>query len=356
VLITGGNTLPVSTEPEDVPPPLVWRSDSEPGITRRRAGTGFSYRGPNGSLVDESTRARIKRLAIPPAWTDVWICTSSNGHLQATGRDARGRKQYRYHPDFRAHRDAVKFDRLVEFGESLAPIRKQVEADLALPALPKTKVTALVVRLLEDTMIRVGNEEYARANASYGLTTLRDRHAKFTSSGLRLVFTSKHGVRTDVVVPDRRLRSIVRRCQDLPGQVLFQYLDEESNEPRPISSTDVNDYLRSISGENVTAKDFRTWKATLMATVELAALPSPTSDRDARSAIVEVASMVSDQLRNTPAVSRGSYIHPAVFDAYRAGDLAALWQSASPRGPRRLSADERRLLRVLTILEHRRVA
>jgi DNA topoisomerase-1 len=349
-------TLPVSTEAEDVPPPLVWRSDNEPGITRRRAGNGFSYRCPNGSLVDESTRERITRLAIPPAWTDVWICTSSNGHLQATGRDARGRKQYRYHPDFRAHRDAVKFDHLVDFGETLAPIRKQVECDLGLPALPKRKVTALVVRLLEDTMVRVGNEEYARANASYGLTTLRDRHARFTPSGLRLVFTSKHRVRTDIVVSDRRLRSIVRRCQDLPGQVLFQYIDEENEEPHPISSTDVNDYLRSIAGQSVTAKDFRTWRATLIAGVELGARPPPTSERVARSAIVEVASMVSDQLRNTPTVSRASYIHPAVFDAYRAGNLAALWQSASGRGPRLLSADERRLLRVLTILERRRAA
>jgi DNA topoisomerase-1 len=343
-------------EADDVPPPLVWRSDNEPGITRRRAGGGFSYRGPNGAPVDDKTRARIRRLAIPPAWTDVWICTSSNGHLQATGRDARGRKQYRYHPDFRAHRDAVKFDRLVEFGESLAPIRKQVESDLTLPTLSKTKVTALVVRLLEDTMIRVGNEEYARANASYGLTTLRDRHVRFTPTGLRLVFTSKHGIRTDIVVSDRRLRSIVRRCQDLPGQVLFQYVDGEGEESRPISSTDVNDYLRSISGQNVTAKDFRTWKATLMTTVELVALPPPTSEREARSAIVDVASIVSDRLRNTPAVSRASYIHPAVLDAYRAGVLDSLWQSASTRGSRLLSVDERRLLRVLTILERRRAA
>jgi DNA topoisomerase-1 len=340
----------------DVPPPLVWRSDNEPGITRRRAGTGFSYRRPDGALVDEGTRARIKRLAIPPAWKDVWICPSSNGHLQATGRDARGRKQYRYHPEFRAHRDAVKFDRLVEFGESLAPIRKQVTVDLALPALPKTKVTALVVRLLEETLIRVGNEEYARANASYGLTTLRDRHAKLTPSALRLVFTSKHGERTDIVVSDRRLRSIVRRCQDLPGQVLFQYVDEETDEPRPIASSDVNDYLRVLSGENITAKDFRTWKATLMAAVELAALPAPTSDRRARAAVIEVAAMVSDKLRNTPAVSRASYIHPAVFDAYRAGNLCTLWNRASARGSRLLSVDERRLLRVLSTLERRRAA
>ena len=210
----------------------------------------------------------------------MWICASPNGHLQATGRDARGRKQYRYHPDFRAHRDAVKFEALVEFGHALAPIRRQVNTDLELPAIPKAKVTALVVRLLEETLVRVGNEEYARANGSYGLTTLRDRHAAFTPAGLRLAFRSKHGHRTDVIVSDRKLRSIVRRCQDLPGQPLFQYLGDD-DEPHPLSSTDVNDYLRSIAAHDLTAKDFRTWKASVMAAVELAALPTPASERDA---------------------------------------------------------------------------
>jgi DNA topoisomerase-1 len=280
----------------------------------------------------------------------VWICASPKGHLQATGRDARGRKQYRYHPDFRAHRDAVKFERLVEFGHALVPIRKQVSSDLALAGIPKQKVTALVVRLLEETLVRVGNEEYARVNGSYGLTTLRNRHARFSSSGLRLVFTSKHGHRTDVVVSDARLRSIVRRCQDLPGQLLLQYLDE-NDEPHPLSSTDVNDYLRAITGEDVTAKDFRTWKATAMAAVELVSRPVPTSEREARSAIADVASLVSEELRNTPAISRASYIHPALFDAFRSGTLLTLWERAGSRGPRMLSADERRLLRVLTALE-----
>ena len=339
----------------DIPPPLRWSSDAEPGIRRRKAGTGFSYRDANGGPVDDEDRARIRSLAIPPAWSDVWICASPNGHLQATGRDARDRKQYRYHPDFRTHRDAVKFDRLIEFGHVLAPIRQRVKRDLELPAMPKAKVTALVVRLLEETLVRVGNEEYARANGSYGLTTLRDRHVKITPSGLRLVFRSKHGQRTDIVVSDRRLRSIVRRCQDLPGQVLFQYVDDDED-PRPLSSTDVNDYLRTIADQDVTAKDFRTWSATVMAAVELVALPSPTSEREARTAIVEVASLVSDRLRNTPAVSRASYIHPALFDAYRAGGLFTLWERASSRGPRLLSADERRLLRVLTVLERRRAA
>jgi DNA topoisomerase IB len=342
------------TPETDIPSPLVWTCDADAGIRRIRAGKGFTYRGPNGGSVDARTRDRIANLAIPPAWTDVWICTSPNGHLQATGRDARGRKQYRYHAAFRADRDARKFDRVVHVGDALVPIRKQVASDLALPALPKPKVTALVVRLLEETLVRVGNEEYARANASYGLTTLRDRHAKFTSSGLRLAFTSKHGHRTDVTVSDRRLRSIVRRCQELPGQVLFQYLDEETEEPRPLSSTDVNDYLRAIASDDITAKDFRTWKGTLMGAVALAELPDPSSERAARAAIAEVTSTVSDALRNTPAVSRASYIHPALFDAYSSGELGAIWASASARGSRLLSADERRLLHVLRRLERKR--
>ncbi len=337
----------MSTWDLDVPAPLVWSSDGEPGIRRRRAGDGFSYRRANGDLADRTTRDRIRRLAIPPAWTDVWICASPNGHLQATGRDARGRKQYRYHPDFRAYRDAVKFDRLGVFGLVLGPIRQRVANDLELPAMPKAKVTALVVRLLEETLVRVGNEEYARTNGSYGLTTLRDRHVKFTPSDLRLVFPSKHGLRTEVAVSDRRLRSMVRRCQDLPGQVLFQYLDDE-NEIRPVSSSDVNDYLRSITRTDVTAKDFRTWKATVMAATALAELPTPANEREARSAIVDTASFVSSRLHNTPAVSRASYIHPAVFDAYRAGELEMVWRPAPSRSPRLLSADERRLVRMLT--------
>jgi DNA topoisomerase I len=291
-------------------------------------------------------------LAIPPAWTDVWISPSPRGHLQATGRDARGRKQYRYHPDFRAYRDARKFDRLVDFGRVLGLIRKQVAHDLMLPGLPKPKVTALVVRLLEETLVRVGNEEYARANASYGLTTLRDKHVRFDPSGLRLVFASKSSSRTDVVVNDRRLRSIVRKCQDLPGQVLFQYVGDD-DAPHPVSSTDVNDYLHALADDDVTAKDFRTWNASLIAAIELASRPAPASERQARSVIVEVSTLVSDQLRNTPTVSRASYIHPALFDEYRTGDFASLWHKASGRGARLLSADEHRLLRVLTTLSRR---
>jgi DNA topoisomerase-1 len=345
----------VSLTEGDIPARLVWSCDAEPGIRRRRAGTGFSYRRADSEPVEGKTRARIERLAVPPAWTDVWICASPNGHLQATGRDVRGRKQYRYHPDFRAHRDAIKFESLVPFGHVLAPIRKQVRADLELPSMPKAKVTALVVRLLEETLVRVSNEEYARTNGSYGLTTLRNRHAQFTSSGPRLVFTSKHGIRADVAVCDRRRRTLVRRCQDLPGQVLFQYLDDD-DEPSPLSSTDVNAYLRSIVDLDVTAKDFRTWKATVLAAVELAALPRPASAREARSAIRQVAGTVSERLRNTPAASRTSYIHPALLDAFSGGTLRPLWQRAPARGPGLLSADERRVLRVLSQLERGRTA
>jgi DNA topoisomerase-1 len=334
----------------DLPPRLEWADDSEPGIRRRKAGTGFSYRTDRGGRVDATTRDRIRKLAIPPAWTDVWICRSPHGHLQATGRDARGRKQYRYHPDYRAHRDEAKFDRMTEFGKALAPIRKQVTADLALGGMPKEKVAAVVVRLLDETLARVGNEEYARSNGSYGLTTLRDKHAKFTPSGLRLVFPSKHDIRTDVAVSDKRIRSIVRRCQDLPGQCLFQYVGD-GGDPHPISSTDVNEYLQTISGEPVTAKDFRTWKATTFAAEELADLPPPESERAARSEMARVVEAVAAELRNTPAVCRRAYIHPGLFESYRQGEFTDLWYSASGRGSPLLTVEERRLLRVLPHLE-----
>ena len=229
----------------DLPPELMWVDDSVAGIRRRRSGTGFSYIGPNGRRVtDDAALDRIRALAIPPAWTDVWICLDDAGHLQATGRDARGRKQYRYHSAFRAHRDEAKFARLYEFGTALPLLRKQVATDLTTRGMPREKVLAAVVRLLEATLVRVGNEEYARTNKSYGLTTLRDRHAHFTSDGLQLVFKGKHGIAANVRVQDQRLRRVVKQCQDLPGQVLFQYLDEDGH-PRPVTSTDVNAYLRA---------------------------------------------------------------------------------------------------------------
>lgn len=332
---------------DEIPAELAWSTDCAPGIRRRRAGKGFVYLAPDGRRVaDGETLARIKALAVPPAWTDVWICSDSQGHLQATGRDAKGRKQYRYHRRFRALRDESKFERLWEFGNTLPGIRRRVSRDLSLPGLPKEKVVATVVRLLEATLIRVGNEEYARSNGSYGLTTLRDRHARFTSAGVRLVFRGKHGRGTDVEIQDRRLRAIVKRSQDLPGQTLFQYVSDDGD-VRPLSSTDVNEYLRQTTGAPVTAKDFRTWVGTLLATVAFAALPSPRSERTASRAVSRVCEVVSDHLGNTPAVCRSSYIHPSVIEWYKDGSLADRWEAAPARGSAQLVAEERKLLALL---------
>jgi len=333
---------------EELPRELTWSDENEPGIRRLRAGKGFTYRTPSGARADAATVARIKALAIPPAWTDVWICTDDVGHLQATGRDAKGRKQYRYHPDYRAHRDAVKFDRLVDFAAALPKIRTQVAQDLARPGMPKAKVVAAVIRLLEATLVRVGNEEYARDNGSYGLTTLRNRHARVSAGTLRLVFTAKQGKAADVTVHERRLIRVVRRCQDLPGQSLFQY--EEDGDVRPISSSDVNDYLREVAGTAITAKDFRTWMGTLIATAELVALPPPASESAANAALVEVFDTVAAELHNTRAVSRASYVHPAVVDLYRDGELSERWEHTSARGSARLLPEERKLLALLRSL------
>jgi DNA topoisomerase-1 len=300
----------------------------------------------NGSPVeDPEAKERLRALGIPPAWTDVWICADDVGHLQATGRDAKGRKQYRYHPDYRAHRDAVKFEHLVDFASALPKIRAQVAQDLALAGMPKPKVVAAVIRLLEATLVRVGNEEYARDNGSYGLTTLRNRHAKVRRGTLRLVFKAKQGQAADVAVTERRLVRVVRRCQDLPGQWLFQY--EENGEVRPISSSDVNDYLRSVAGTAITAKDFRTWMGTLIAVTELVALPPPASESAANAALVTVFDAVAAELHNTRAVSRASYVHPAVVEWYRDGELADLWEHTSGRGSARLLPEERKLLALL---------
>jgi DNA topoisomerase-1 len=335
------------TVSSDVPSGLIWTDDSEPGMRRRRAGKGFTYLTAAGRRVtDEKTLARIRALAIPPAWTDVWICPDASGHLQATGRDARGRKQYRYHTGYRAHREAVKFERLFEFGSALPAVRRQIASDIRARGMPKEKVVATVIRLLESTMVRVGNEEYARDNGSYGLTTLRDKHAKFSSTTVRLMFTGKHGIAADVTVRDPRLRRIVKQCQDLPGQVLFQYVDDDGV-ARPITSTDVNDYLRTITGLDVTAKDFRTWMGTLLATAALAALDPPHSETASRRAIVRVCETVGSHLGNTPTVCRSSYIHPSILEWYRDGTLGERWEAASSRGSARLVPEERKLLALL---------
>lgn len=306
----------------------------------------FNYLSARGRPVrDASTLRRIARLAIPPAYEKVWICPDPRGHLQATGRDARGRKQYRYHPDWRSTRDTHKFDRMIDFGAALSTIRRRVRRDLASPGLSRDKVLALIVALLDATRLRIGNNAYERDNRSYGLTTLRDRHADFRGGRLRLSFRGKGGTEHDLVVDDRRLARIVRRCQDLPGQRLFQYLDEDGNR-RAVDSGMVNEYLQQITGRDFTAKDFRTWGATLRAISLMACtpLPDPSSARAINACIVDAVRKVAGELRNTPAVCRKSYINPAVFEGWREGRL----QRSFARTLRTTSrAVEKRALRFL---------
>jgi DNA topoisomerase I len=319
---------------------LRYVTDASPGIRRRRAGRGFSYIGPDGKRVSNRDQvAWIRSLAIPPAWTDVWICTSRRGHLQATGRDARGRKQYRYHPDWRAARDDAKYSRMIAFGQALPAIRRRVDADLRKHGLPRERVLAAVVLLLEKTRLRVGNEEYARDNRSYGLTTLRDRHAEVGSSRIRFRFRSKGGKSSDVELSDARLARIVARCQDLPGQELFAYLDDDG-EVRAIGSSDVNDYLRDITGQDFTAKDFRTWSGTVLAAWALKELEGVDSEAQAKRNVVRAVEQVAEWLGNTPAVSRRSYVHPAVIDAYLDGDVV---RAARQTADKKLREDLRRL-------------
>jgi DNA topoisomerase-1 len=279
-------------------------------------------------VTDRTVIRRIRSLAIPPAWTDVWICTDSSGHLQATGRDARGRKQYRYHPAWTRGRDDLKFERLLDVARVLPRIRERCEADLATPGLSREKVLAAVVRLLELTLIRVGNEEYARLNRSFGLTTLKRRHARVEGSAIRFRFAGKSGQRHEVGLRDRRLAAIVRRCQDLPGQDLFAYVGDDGV-PHDISSDDVNEYLREISGIDMTAKDFRTWAGTVLAYRALRALTPVENGRAAKKNVVEAVRLTADQLGNTPAVARKSYVHPAVLEAYMEGSIGgALLEAA----------------------------
>lgn len=290
-----------------------------PGIRRIGSKHRVRYVDTNGRTVaDRAVLARIKALAIPPAWTDVWICSDPRGHLQATGRDARGRKQYRYHPRWREVRDEVKYSRLLTFARALPRIRQRTEADLRKSGLPREKVLATVVRLLEKTLIRVGNEEYARQNGSVGLTTMRDCHAKVNGAKLRFEFRGKSGIQHAVDLSDARLARIVKACRDLPGYELFQYIDD-SGKRVGIDSADVNAYLREISGEDFTAKDFRTWAGTVLASRELAAMTRVSSAAAARRNIVRAVETVARQLGNTKAVCRKSYIHPAIFDAYVEG-------------------------------------
>jgi DNA topoisomerase-1 len=317
-----------------------------PGIRRRRAGRGVAYRGPDGQPVrDPATLARIRSLAVPPAWTEVWISPDPDGHLQATGRDARGRKQYRYHPRWREVRDALKYDRLVSFATALPAIRARVEADLRRPGLPRERVLATVVRLLEETHIRIGNDEYRRQNDSFGLTTLRDEHAAVADSALRFTFRGKSGKDHTVTLRNGRLARIVRRCQELPGQQLFQYRDDEG-QPRAIGSADVNDYLRTISGGDFTAKDFRTWGGTVLAAHALRRLPPAETERERRQQVVQVIKEVADRLGNTPTVCRKCYIHPAIIDAFEHEALPPAEREQPPLRPAaaELSPDEQVVL------------
>ena len=325
---------------------LRYVSDRSPGIQRKASSRGFKYYRPDGRLIRHPGElARIARLAVPPAWTDVWICPDPRGHVQATGRDARGRKQYRYHPGWRQTRDETKYDRLPAFAAALPKIRACIAADLARPGLPREKVVATIVRLLETSLIRVGNDEYARQNQSFGLTTLRNRHVKVEGSNVRFEFRGKSSVRHSVSVTDKRVARIVKSCRDLPGQELFQYLDEDGNR-RSVGSGDVNDYLRAATGEDFTAKDFRTWAGTVLAFVAVCELKLP--DTPSPKHVVRVIDAVAGILGNSRAVCRNSYIHPGVIDACTSDrfDVTRALREAR-RGREGLSADECAVLAIL---------
>jgi DNA topoisomerase-1 len=335
---------------------LRFVTDEEPGI-RRTGKKRFRYTDSTTQKIVTApeTLERINAIAVPPAWTDVWICRDPDGHLQATGRDARGRKQYRYHTEFRAERERTKFDELVAFGGSLGSLRRALDEDLAGSGLTYERMVALVVSLLECTHIRVGNECYVAANGTYGLTTLRSRHVTVRGSTVRIRFAGKGGRRHDIAVSDPRIGRLIRTCQDLPGQLLFQWEDEDGSF-RPVTSTEVNDYLRLKTGLDVTAKTFRTWGATLLAACGFAALPPPTTVRRRNIAVKAVVEVVADELGNTPAVARNSYIHPVVFTAYEDGTLHDVWERGPVRGRGGLIAEERRLLQLLKPRRQRRRA
>jgi DNA topoisomerase-1 len=326
---------------------LRYVSDEVPGYRRRRAGSGFTYLDPRGTRITNAKQLqRIRSLAIPPAWTDVWICPDGRGHIQATGRDARGRKQYRYHPSWRAQQEADKYGRMVEFGTCLPTIRRRVATDYREPGLPREKVLAAVVHLLESSLIRVGNDEYAKSNGSFGLTTLRDRHVAFEGADLRFTFSGKSGKDHQVTVHDARTARIVRRCRDIPGQRLFQYLDEDGDR-HAVDSGDVNAYLHEATGSEFSAKDFRTWIGTLLAAVALEALDVPASDREGRRQATMAITVVSKRLGNTPTVARNSYVHPDIVDLYQDGRLGEIWNRRPARDGRYMLAEEKRLLDVL---------
>jgi len=328
---------------------LRYVTDDAPGITRTRAGKGFAYHDHDGALIRERGELRrIRTLAIPPAWTAVWICPNPLGHIQATGRDARGRKQYRYHPRWREVRNSTKYGRMIEFAAALPRIRERTDADLRRPGLPKDRVLAVVVRLLESTLIRVGNDEYAKENRSFGLTTMQNRHVDVSGGTILFRFRGKSGVQHEVDVHDRRVAPVVIRCQELPGQDLFQYLDDDGV-PRGIGSDDVNAYLREVAGDDFTAKDFRTWAGTVLAVRALEELEAYESEAEAKRRVLTAIEAVAKRLGNTRAVCRACYIHPAVLDAYLDGSLLRSPRTRVDTLAERngLSPEEQRVLRVL---------
>ncbi|MFC3713714.1 DNA topoisomerase IB [Sphingoaurantiacus capsulatus] len=325
---------------------LSYVSDERPGITRRKQGQSFAYFHPDGSRVtDEKTLDRIRALAVPPAYTDVWISRRANGHIQATGRDAKGRKQYRYHARFRETRDSNKYERMLEFAAALPAIRERVDADMRKHGLPREKVLATIVHLLETTMIRVGNADYAKQNKSFGLSTLRNRHVDIDGSEVRFAFKGKSGKAWNVSIRDRRVARIVKSIQELPGQQLFQYLDE-SGERCEVSSTDINDYLREISGRDITAKDFRTWTGTVLTALALAAAEPVENERGVKARLKEAICDVAAALGNTPTVCRKAYIHPEVIGAFSEHDLGLrIAKGADKKGE--LRAEEKAVFNLL---------
>ncbi|MYM34808.1 DNA topoisomerase IB [Duganella sp. FT94W] len=333
---------------------LRYVHDDQPGIARKARGKQFHYVDSDGHAVkDADTLARIKSLVIPPAWTDVWICKQPLGHLQATGRDARGRKQYRYHARWRSHRDEAKYERMLSFGKALPAIRKAVDAALRKPGLPREKVLATIVYLLEATLMRIGNEEYARENKSFGLTTLRDRHVRLNGGKVEFRFRGKSGVHHAVAVHDKRLARIIARIRDLPGQELFQYEDDDG-EPHAIDSADVNDYLQSVTGADYTAKDFRTWAGTVLAAVALQEYEKYDSEAQAKKNVVQAIESVAKKLGNTPTICRKCYVHPAVIESYLDGTmLTALRRRAQQELKEDLHALHPEEAAVLALLQQR---
>jgi DNA topoisomerase I len=307
---------------------LRYVSDDRPGIRRRKSGKGFTYTRTNGSrLTEADALGRIKSLAIPPAWTDVWICPFRDGHIQATGRDAKGRKQYRYHPQFREVRESTKYEHVIAFAEMLPAIRAQVREHMALKGLPRQKVLATVVNLLETTLIRVGNDDYARQNNSYGLTTLKNRHVAIDGNEVRFRFSGKSGKQWSLRVKDRRIAKIIRACQRLPGQELLQYVDHDGN-PQDVTSNDVNEYLQDITGKDITAKDFRTWAGTVLAAMALSEMQTFDSAAQAKRNLRSAIENVAARLGNTPTICRKCYVHPEVLTSYLDGKLMLDIQSA----------------------------